>query len=62
MTVWSYIALIKQRIMQNKWPKLGINFNLRQNFLVIATLHPNTVYLQFQHCKEAFWIPKGSEK
>ena len=32
------------------------------NFLSVATLYPNTVYLLFPHSKEAFWVHKVSEK
>ena len=55
MTVWSYIAHINERIMQNKQPKLGINIKFFQNFLSIATFYPNTVYLQLTHRKQALW-------
>ena len=62
MTISSYIAHIKERIMQDKRPKLGINIKFSQNFLSIDTFYPNTVYLQLPHSKEAFWVYKGSEK
>ena len=62
MAVCSYIAHIKQRIMQNKWPKLGINIIFTQNVLSIDTFYPIAVYLQLPHSKEAFWVYKCSEK
>ena len=62
MTVWSYIVHIRGRIMQNKWPKLGINIHFSHNFISVTTFYPNTVYLLLPHNKEAFWVHKVSEK
>ena len=42
--------------------KLGIYIYFSQSLISVATFYPYTVYLQLQHCKEAFLVYIGSEK